>query len=65
MGSCCVKPVPDIQVDIEGNTCFDDIECTSTCCIVKKKIRSPKHNRKHRDPRDTLTIDTTIGEPGV
>jgi len=44
MGSCCVKPSPDIQVDIEGNTCFDDIECSSTCCVIKKKTYSPKHS---------------------
>lgn len=73
MGSCCMKPKPDIQVDIEGNTCFDDMECSSTCCIVKKKTVSPKHHHKnHRDkdpPQEIemkeVKIDTTSDEPGV
>lgn len=73
MGSCCMKPKPDIQVDIEGNTCFDDMECSSTCCIVKKKTVSPKHKHHHKNRHEeiemkaigtnTLTIDTTSVEP--
>ena len=50
MGNCCrKKPCPEIKVDIEGNTCFDDIECSSTCCIIKKKTSSPKHRHRNKE----------------
>lgn len=63
MGSYCGKPVPDVQVEVEGNTCFDDMKCTSTCCMVKKG-HTHKHNKKVKvDHQTTQTDHTTQPSP--
>ena len=34
--SCASKKVPDIELQVDGNTasCFDRIKCKSSCCVV-------------------------------
>ena len=34
--SCASKKVPDVELQVDGNTasCFDRIKCKSSCCVV-------------------------------
>lgn len=54
MGSSCAKQAPDLKVtnEIDGNTCFDDLVCPSTCCVI---IANSDKAKLHNDLKQTQT----------
>ena len=64
MGSPCSKQVPDIKLktDVKDNTCFDDLVCPSTCCIIVSHSKKAKLNLKLKHDRQRKAREMQLGE---